>query len=87
MAATMPGLDVDVHRVHVRDSIVRSGRVVIVTAYELAGLGDLILKWQSPERDADGLPVVSGVTHVRAGQTETVRLVGRPGRWGGGRRG
>lgn len=81
-----PGVDVSVWDVWEGDRIVRDGRLVTVTLrttgfadLELTqALGDLSLYWESTERDADGIPVLSGVTHILAAEDETVRLVERP---------
>lgn len=87
-----PGIDVTADQILVRDRIVRDGHVVTVVGRHRTDSGDLLIKWESAERAADGLPLMYGVTHVWVGRAEEIRLVDRPrplgrlfGRVGGGR--
>lgn len=71
------GVDVSVWAVRVGDRIIRDETLVTVVD-RYGRFGDLYLKWEGTERDSDGIPVMSGITHVRPGEQDTVRLVERP---------
>lgn len=71
--------DVQADQIAAGDLIVRDDRIVRVVD-TVHALGDVFLRWASDERDSDGIPVITGLTHVRARHVPTVRvrLIDRP---------